>query len=36
MSKIVKETENSIKTAVVEAIKAAIEKGQLPEGEIPR
>lgn len=35
MSKIVKETENSIKTAVVEAIKAAIEKGQLPEGEIP-
>lgn len=35
MSKIVKETENSIKTAVVEAIKAAIAKGQLPEGEIP-
>lgn len=35
MSKIVKETENSIKTAAVEAIKAAIEKGQLPEGEIP-
>lgn len=35
MSKIVKETENSIKTAVVEAIKKAIEKGQLPEGEIP-
>lgn len=35
MSKIVKETENSIKTAVVEAIKAAIDKGQLPEGEIP-
>lgn len=35
MSKIVKETENSIKTAVVEAIKAAIENGQLPEGEIP-
>lgn len=35
MSKIVKETENSIKTAVVEAIKAAIEKGQLPQGEIP-
>lgn len=35
MSKIVKETENSIKTAVAEAIKAAIEKGQLPEGEIP-
>lgn len=35
MSKIVKETENSIKTAVVEAIRAAIEKGQLPEGEIP-
>lgn len=34
MSKIVKETENSIKTAVVEAIKKAIEKGQLPEGEI--
>lgn len=36
MSKIVKETENSIKTAVVEAIKKAIEKGQLPEGEIPQ
>lgn len=35
MSKIVKETENSIKTAVVEAIRKAIEKGQLPEGEIP-
>lgn len=35
MSKIVKETENSIKTAVVEAIKKAIENGQLPEGEIP-
>ena len=35
MSKIVKETENSIKTAVVEAIKAAIAKVQLPEGEIP-
>ena len=35
MSKIVKETENSIKTAVVEAIKAAIAKCQLPEGEIP-
>lgn len=35
MSKIVKETENSIKTAVVEAIKAAIANGQLPEGEIP-
>lgn len=35
MSKIVKETENSIKTAVVEAIKKAIEKGQLPKGEIP-
>lgn len=35
MSKIVKETENSIKTAVVEAIKKAIEKGQIPEGEIP-
>lgn len=35
MSKIVEETENSIKTAVVEAIKAAIAKGQLPEGEIP-
>lgn len=35
MSKIVKETENSIKTAVVEAIKKAIEKGQLSEGEIP-
>lgn len=35
MSKIVKETENSIKTAVVEAIKAAIAEGQLPEGEIP-
>ena len=35
MSKIVKETENSIKTAVVEAIKAAIAKGQLPAGEIP-
>lgn len=35
MSKIVKETENSIKTAVAEAIKAAIEKGQLPAGEIP-
>lgn len=35
MSKIVKETENSIKTAVVEAIKTAIAKGQLPEGEIP-
>lgn len=35
MSKIVKETENSIKTAVVEAIKAAIAKGQLPEGEVP-
>ena len=35
MSKIVKETENSIKTAVVESIKKAIDKGQLPEGEIP-
>lgn len=35
MSKIVKETENSIKTAVVEAIKKAIEKGQLPQREIP-
>lgn len=35
MSKIVKETENSIKTAVVEAIRKAIAKGQLPEGEIP-
>lgn len=35
MSKIVKETENSIKTAVVEAIRKAIANGQLPEGEIP-
>lgn len=34
MSKIVKETENSIKTAVVEAISKAIANGQLPEGEI--
>lgn len=35
MSKIVMETENSIKAAVKAALKAAIEKGQLPEGELP-
>lgn len=35
MSKIVKETENILKQKLIDAVKAAIEAGELPEADIP-
>jgi len=35
MSQLVKETQNTIKQAIISAINAAVEKGELPEADLP-